>query len=457
MASYIESAQKGEALKKELDGLMPMKREDEDRLWKKLRLEWNYNSNHIEGNTLTYHETELYLIFDQTTGNHSGREYNEMKAHDVAVELVKEWANDGERDITEYDIRTLNKTILVEPYWKEAETADGQKTQKQIQIGQYKQLPNSVRLRSGKMHQFASPEETPAKMTDLMDWYYNQSKNLQPFHVAAYFHHQFVSIHPFDDGNGRVARLVMNFILLKAGYPPVIIKAKDKENYYAALRKADAKDEASFMGYITDQLIWSLELSIKAAKGESIEELDDVEKELILLTKELFLNSINLPEKSPELCQNLLQDVVRPISIQVVDAISTAKDFFLNTKAELKIDSGLSSKTLSENTFRDQSSFAVNAETYTSGFETAILEIIWAGYKLNPELNENRLTSIIIQGKPNSYDIYYHFSNLAEPELILKNPYEIYPSDLEIQNLIHRVKKDVLLFIKYLKNIKPLF
>ena len=69
----------------------------QSRLDKKLRLEFNYNSNHLEGNTLTYSETELLLIFDETKGNHTHREYEEMKAHDVALQLVKDWATDIKR------------------------------------------------------------------------------------------------------------------------------------------------------------------------------------------------------------------------------------------------------------------------------------------------------------------------------------------------------------------------
>ncbi len=254
-----------------------------------------------------------------------------MKAHDAAVKLIREWAKE-ERDITEADIRTLNKIILVEPYWKVAETPDGQKTERLIEIGKYKDSPNSVRLLSGEMHFFASPEETPAKMQELMDRYYNRSKGLHPFQVAATFHHQFVSIHPFDDGNGRVARLVMNFILLKGGFPPVIIKASDKQNYYAALQKADARDLASFMQYITEQLIWSLELSIKAAKGESVEEPDDVDKELALFEKNLERFSSDIVEtKSEKTLDEVLNQFIDPFLRILFNKLEKVQAWFAST------------------------------------------------------------------------------------------------------------------------------
>ena len=83
-----------------------MKSADDERLWRKLRLEWNYNSNHIEGNTLTYHETELLLIHGRTAGGHPMRDYEEMKAHDVAIDYTRSLAGE-ERIIGESDIRQL--------------------------------------------------------------------------------------------------------------------------------------------------------------------------------------------------------------------------------------------------------------------------------------------------------------------------------------------------------------
>ncbi len=105
-----------ELLRAELAGLMPMQPEYAVKLEKKMRLEFNFNSNHLEGNTLTYNETELLLIFDETRGNHTLREYEEMKAHDVALQLVKEWAIDPERPLTESNINNLNEIILVKPF-----------------------------------------------------------------------------------------------------------------------------------------------------------------------------------------------------------------------------------------------------------------------------------------------------------------------------------------------------
>ncbi|MEK6783581.1 MAG: Fic family protein [Bacteroidota bacterium] len=275
------------SLHAQLERLKPLKREDEERLWKKFRLEWNYNSNHIEGNTLTYGQTELLIFFGKTTGDHDIREYREMQAHDVALKMIVEYASDKSRELIEADIRELNKIILVEPYWGNAQTANGQPTRKLITPGEYKKEPNSVLLQNGEMFHYASPEDTPAMMKELLEWYNDsvKQKKLHPVEIAALIHYKFVRIHPFDDSNGRTSRLLMNYVLLRFGYPPVIIRSTDKKNYLNALNKADVGDVNAFVEYVTKQLTWSFELSVKAASSEDIEELDDVEKEIALWKK----------------------------------------------------------------------------------------------------------------------------------------------------------------------------
>lgn len=276
-----------DARKNELAALSPLKREDAERLWKKFRLEWNFNSNHIEGNTLTYQETELVLLFDQAPGGHTVREIEEMKAHDVAIALVQAWATDANRDISQADIRSLNETLLVRPFWKEAITPDGQSVRRLIKVGEYKEHPNSVRLANGEMFHYAEPHEVESKMGDLIAWYREAAKEVHPAIVAAKLHYDFVRIHPFDDGNGRVSRLLMNYHLLRHDFPPVIIKSEGKKAYLAALNRADVGDFEAFATYIAEQLLWSLDLSIRAAKGESVEEEGDWEKQVELLKREL--------------------------------------------------------------------------------------------------------------------------------------------------------------------------
>jgi len=319
-------------LKKQLKSVLPLKPEFQNKLDKKFRLEFNYNSNHLEGNTLTYGETELLLIFGQTKGNHEIREYDEMKAHNVAFEMIKEWANDKERPLTEMDIKNLNQVILVEPFWKDAVTPDGQSTKREIKIGNYKEYPNSVRLSNGELFDYTSPSETPIQMGELIQWYRGEEekKDFHPVTLAAELHYKFVRIHPFDDGNGRISRLLVNYVLLKNDLPPIIIKSSDKKNYLNALRQADAGYVDEFINYIAEQVKWSLELSIKAAKGENIDEPGDLEKKLNQLKKKLnFLEEVKV-KKSKEAIAKSFDTLIFPLMDTISTKLTSFKNLFKN-------------------------------------------------------------------------------------------------------------------------------
>ena len=323
-----------EKLKSDLKKLEPITFENKQRLDKKFRLEWNYNSNHMEGNTLTYGETELLLIFDQTKGNHELREYEEMKGHDVALKLVYDLVEDKERSLNENFIRELNKLLLVRPFFKEAITPDGQPTRREIKVGEYKAFPNSVQLQNGEIFHYPSPAETPALMGDLINWYKNNTD--EPIIVAADLHYKFVCIHPFDDGNGRIARLLMNYHLLKNNLPPVVIKSDDKKNYLRALQEADAGDLGSIRTYIAEKLVWSLELSIKAAEGENIDELSDWEKKLDLLKKIKNPANIISAKKNVEIIEVTYRDIVIPLVHFLFNDIDKISSLFLENLLEAK-------------------------------------------------------------------------------------------------------------------------
>lgn len=324
------------SLKAKLDTKIPLDINDEKRLKKKLRLEFNYNSNHLEGNTLTYGQTQLLLFYDKSSGDVPVSDIEEMKAHDVALSQVEEMAIDEERPLTEMFIKELNKTILVKPFWKDAVAFDGSPTRKKIEIGQYKTSPNSVKLKNGKIHEYASPEETPALMSDLLKWYNDNIESMHPVQLAAEFHYRFVCIHPFDDGNGRVARLIMNYILLKNDYPPVIIKTEDKENYLTALQKADIGEIIAIIEYIEKQAVWSLQISLKAADGEDIDELGDIEKEIEILKREKLTKTkiFRTPKVSYDLVDHINSDIWLPLN----KVLAKFDDFFAESKKDIFIN-----------------------------------------------------------------------------------------------------------------------
>ena len=270
-----------EELFQQWKSLQPLKNENQERFDKKVRLDWNFHSNKIEGNTLTYGETELLLREGKEAGIHPPRDYEEMKAHDIAINKVKELVEDKDHNLTEADIRDLNKIILKEPFWSKAQTLDGTSKKRIIPV-QYKTKPNYVQTETGETFKFAEPHEVPLKMQELMNWFCEEMENPSLFIASflAELHHKFIMIHPFDDGNGRVIRLLMNYVLLRFGYPPIAIKAEDKKNYFAALQRSNDGDVDALAIYLGKVLISWLEIGIKAGKGENISHTDDVYKEV---------------------------------------------------------------------------------------------------------------------------------------------------------------------------------
>jgi Fic family protein len=318
-------------LKAELDALRPIDKEQEDRIMQKFRLDWNYHSNHLEGNTLNYGETKALILFGITAQGKPLKDHFEMTGHNEAINWVIDMVS-GERPLTENFIRELHTLLLKEPYEKNAQTPDGKPTKKKIAVGSYKTTPNHVLTKTGEMFYFATPEETPAEMTALLDWYKEKAneKDVNPILLAAEFHYKFIRIHPFDDGNGRTARILMNFILMQFGYPPVIIKTEDKENYFAVLQLADAGSIEPFIDYIAANLVRSLQIMIAGAKGESIEEPDDLDKEIALLEQRLEnIGNKSNKNKNSGVIENLINvEIPKIVSIYDVKSHKFKKMYF---------------------------------------------------------------------------------------------------------------------------------
>jgi Fic family protein len=410
-----------------LNALPPMMPEYQKKLDTKFRLEFNYNSNHLEGNTLTYGETELLLMFDDTKGNHTMREFEEMKAHDVAFKLVSDMAKEKEQPLTEQLIKNLNEIILVRPFWKEAITADGQDTRRLIKVGDYKEFPNSVRLQNGEIFEYASPTETPIKMKELIDWYRTEENNLDPVTLATMLHYLFVCIHPFDDGNGRVARLLMNFVLLRNNLPPVVIKSKDKAAYLQVLHLADVGDYEPLIEYISQQVIWSLELTLKASNGESIEEPDDIDKELLMWKKNALAKKTNGLRRNDDLVYDILSNGLNDLVVLFVKKHTLFFDMFqtYSVSYSLNTDSYNSIEELSEaidNSLTNNVSSFVNvgelAELHEAkdNFTSISVSIDFEEYKLNPKNPFSIYSMLDIDFQPYKYVISHNADEMLEKD-----------------------------------------
>ncbi len=419
MDALIQAAR----LKQQLDQLRPIAPEQEMRIMQKFRLDWNYHSNNLEGNSLTYGETKALLMFGITAQGKPLKDHFEVTGHNEAIEWVTERVK-GDYPLTQNFIRELHTLLLKEPYQVNAQTPDGQPTKKWIKVGEYKSSPNHVETKTGEIFYFATPEETPAKMADLLDWYTEriEAHDLNPILLAAEFHYKFIRIHPFDDGNGRTARIIMNFILMKFGYPPVIIKTEDKANYFAALQLADSGQIEAFVDYIAQNLMRSLEIMIAGAKGESIEEPDDIDKEIALLEKRL--NSLGIiattgktGEEVQRICENVMFDIGRKIESKSEKLKKYYLDFnsYYTTREDTDThysEYGLLKKDLSN----EEGIFFVHKfETFkTLGFG----EFNYSSY-------------IVVQLKATFYRVID-----SDSQTLFEKPYGVYLTDSEIDSVV---------------------
>ena len=230
-----------QAVLDEWQRLLPLSEEDRNRLRRRFTVDFNYNSNHLEGNTLTYGQTEILLLFGKVIGEAELKDVQDMTASNVALKMMEEESGVKDIPLTQNFISTLHRTLLREDYTVYRSLPGGVQTSYVVHAGQYKTRPNSVITRYGDRFEYASPEETPALMAGLVDWY-NQAEQegvLTPAELAIMFHYRYIRIHPFEDGNGRIARMMVNYILARHGYPMVVVRSRSKKEYLEALHRAD--------------------------------------------------------------------------------------------------------------------------------------------------------------------------------------------------------------------------
>lgn len=223
--------------------LQPLTERKRYLLSQRFSVDYNFNSNHMEGNTLTYGQTELLLLFGKVTGEGELKDFVDMKASQVGMSMMREEAGRRDKPLTEAFIRQLHHTLIREDYKVYRNLPGGVQTSYVIHAGRYKTRPNSVITRYGDRFEYASPEETPALMGDLVDWYNHAeaSGEYTPVELAALFHYRYIRIHPFEDGNGRIARLMVNYILAMHDWPMVVVRSRNKQEYLDALHQSDVE------------------------------------------------------------------------------------------------------------------------------------------------------------------------------------------------------------------------
>lgn len=260
-----------EEKKQQLDAYRPLPPELIDNLDDWFRVELTYTSNAIEGNTLTRSETALVLEKGLTVGGKSLTEHLEAKNHASALDFLQKLLREQVQHLDNKDVLDIHRIVL-----RGIDDANA---------GHFRTIP--VRI-SGSTVILPNPRKVPDLMAEFQAWLKAQKSPIFPTEFAAEAHYRLVTIHPFIDGNGRTARLLMNLILMMFGYPPAIIRKQDRLKYINALENAQlggTKDD--YLRLIEKAVERSLDIYLKAAQGQEADAEKDAESDELLTTGNL--------------------------------------------------------------------------------------------------------------------------------------------------------------------------
>lgn len=246
--------------KKRLDRYRPLSPSLVARLKEQMAIEYTYNSNAIEGNTLTLRETRLVIEEGITISGKSIAETLEAKNHPAAMAFIENLVA-AKSEIDENTVLQIHKLIMSGV----AEDAGRYRTAR-------------VRIAGANFMPPPSSEVKP-RMNELLTWLKENPDEYTPMELVAVFHHRFVQIHPFTEGNGRTARLLMNAILMKFGYPfIVIVLTQDRSRYLKTLMEADLGNASAFVNFVARCVERTIDMYLEAIEEPEILTLAEASK-----------------------------------------------------------------------------------------------------------------------------------------------------------------------------------
>lgn len=374
MASLVEKLAQIETLRRQIGAFGILPADVLRRIEYRFRLECNYFSNRQEGGTLTRQETRSVMIGNISVNEKPLKDIREMKGHDEAMTEIMRIGR-GEATISEKRILEIHKTILVE---------DDPELKKQV--GKWKTIDNEIILSTGLGDKFNFPphDEVPAAMHKLLNWLNAElekgscgdRKAIHPAVLAFEFHHRFLTIHPFFDGNGRTARLLSNLILVAAELPPFFIKDDEKEIYNRYLGEIQAFGASPdlFLEFMCGLLIRSLQLTLDVIEGRDVEQEDDWEKKLSLLVTNLSKEEVLKISRSSEVTSKISREVFLPILEKLISKLEGQFDL-LFLKKEMHF--GVNNSVVSIKTFSQIETILEQRPA----IENVYLKYLFAGFK----------------------------------------------------------------------------
>jgi len=428
----------------------------------KFRLEWNYNSNSMEGNTLTIEETRSVMVGNLDVHQKPIKDVLEMKAHDeVITDILK--IGKGELRLSEKRIKEIHAAIMHE-----------ENPELKSKIGQWKQQANEIINSKGEKYLFVAPELVPERMHDLLnrtnaaiDAIQSKSKNaLHPIDVALQFHLEYLEIHPFYDGNGRTARILTNLILIALGYTPFWITKSERSIYYNYISDIQGYggDKEAFYYYVAGLIERSEQIILDVLEGKEIEEEDDIEKEIELLKRQLKSKDDKVVAKSNEIIKELYENSFRKLFTDLIDKTKRIDEMFVEKKLQSSADGNRSWNRgieyfdeFFENLYEDKSNSVENIygeEPQPKKIDDLRLGISYSGFKHDGTNTFGQYTNVWVLFQPYYYIINDTNSYNDNGGYLLKKLYSEIVTEEEIKSVVNKLTKKLLEDIK--NNIKKI-
>lgn len=330
-----------DARREEMQQMGDLSPDTRARLGRKFRLEMNYHSNSIEGNELDFGDTKSLLLRNVTASGKPLKDHLEMRGHDNALTRLREVADAG-LPITESLIKEFHKILIVDPFTDQPDNIPGA----------FKDNGNYLYNDAGERVDFLPPDQVTPALNDLINFVNNalnppkarkqrerrELYDVHPVVLAAQFHQRFIQIHPFTDGNGRMARIFMNLILLRTGFPPIVIRQEEKRAYYRALDRARDHDTEEFTLLIAQHVLTQQEFYLAVANGAPVEEEEDWKKRILVLKNSLDRTE-TVSGKTKDNIWKLCSEVVLPLFKRATKDFNQFDDLYKITTRSYIIDS----------------------------------------------------------------------------------------------------------------------
>ncbi len=376
-------------LKQQLDALLPIAASQAQTINQKLWIEWCYAVNYKTAKSLTHGETKMLILHDITAQGKSLQHHFDVKNFFRAVNKLAEYAHDARF----FDVLFIKEMHLIA-------------------------CQNEEKI---------SPEAENA-LSELVLWYKDAliTETTDTVDLAITVHQRFLNVSPFSQGNYRVAQLLLNFLLMREGYPPLIVRPQDREAYTYALQEAE-KDNKNYLYLLLQQrLCDSLKLNIKGAQGFSVERVTNVDEEVNLFKQ-------MLDQKTPSTITRVTADIaeqhitasISPLVRLFIDKIKPFDEMYAERKIEMRLQFGDFVSTHYLNSAKEFEKIIL--EHIEDGVGSIMIEYRLVVFKHNKKQVVNHNTTLFVIFQRFDYQVYSpgiepafakrYYETLSEPEM----------------------------------------